>query len=83
MLSTPLREEGRLAALVGDTAGAIRAYRQYLALRSDPEPALHADVERVRALVRTLELGARALPDVDSSDATRAVRNDVQRRRVE
>jgi ketosteroid isomerase-like protein len=27
------REEGRLAALLGDTAGAIRAYRDYLALR--------------------------------------------------
>ena len=32
-LSTFLREEGRLAALTGDTAGAIRAYQHYLALR--------------------------------------------------
>lgn len=54
MLSTPLREEGRLAALVGDTAGAIRAYRQYLALRSDPEPKLQPEVERVRAMLRRL-----------------------------
>jgi len=53
LLSTPLREEGRLAASVGDTAGAIRAYQHYLALRSDPEPRLRPDIERVRA-----ELGA-------------------------
>jgi hypothetical protein len=31
-----LREEGRLAAAVGDTAGAIRAYDHYLALRATP-----------------------------------------------
>jgi serine/threonine-protein kinase len=48
-LSTMLREEGRLAALVGDREGAIRAYRHYLALRSDPEPGLVPQVERVRA----------------------------------
>jgi hypothetical protein len=44
-----LREEGRLAALTGDRDGAIRAYRHYLILRSDPEPAVKAEVERVRA----------------------------------
>jgi hypothetical protein len=32
-----LREEGRLAALTGDTSGAIRAYTHYLALRTDPD----------------------------------------------
>jgi hypothetical protein len=48
-LSTQLREEGRLAALTGDREGAIRAYRHYLLLRSDPEPSLSVDVERVRA----------------------------------
>jgi tetratricopeptide (TPR) repeat protein len=47
-LSTYLREEGRLAALTGDTAGAIKAYRHYLALRSEPEPALKPEVQRVR-----------------------------------
>jgi hypothetical protein len=57
LLSTPLREEGRLAALVGDTAGAIRAYQHYLALRSDPEPRLRPDIARVRA-----ELGALTNP---------------------
>jgi tetratricopeptide (TPR) repeat protein len=48
-LSTYLREEGRLAALTGDRAGAIRAYQHYLALRSDPDPALKPEVTQVRA----------------------------------
>ena len=48
-LASHLREEGRLAALSGDTSGASRAYRHYLALRSDPEPALRPVVEAVRA----------------------------------
>jgi serine/threonine-protein kinase len=47
-ISTFLREEGRVAALAGDTAGAIRAYRHYLALRYDPEPSLRPAVDRVR-----------------------------------
>jgi len=47
--SYALREEGRLAALVGDTAGAIRAYSHYLALRYNPEPSIKPEVERVRA----------------------------------
>jgi len=48
-LSSFLREEGRLAALAGDTAGAVRAYRHYLAMRPEPEPAMRAEVERVRS----------------------------------
>jgi DNA-binding SARP family transcriptional activator len=47
-LATHLREEGRLAAALGDTAGAIRAYEHFLAFRSEPEPHLRADTERVR-----------------------------------
>jgi tetratricopeptide (TPR) repeat protein len=47
-LSTFLHEEGRLAALTGDTAGAVRAYQHYLALRPDPEPEVKPEVERVR-----------------------------------
>jgi hypothetical protein len=47
-LSTYLREEGRLAALTGDTAAAISAYRRYLALRSDPEAELRPQVARIR-----------------------------------
>jgi DNA-binding SARP family transcriptional activator len=48
-LSSYLREEGRLAALVGDTAGAVRADRHYLALRFDPEPPLKPQRDSVRA----------------------------------
>ena len=47
-LSTQLREEGRLAALIGDAAGATRAYRHYLALRNEPEPRLRPEVQAVR-----------------------------------
>ncbi len=48
-LSTFLREEGRLAALTGDTAGAIGAYRHLLMLRPDPEPEMRERTEKVRA----------------------------------
>ncbi len=46
-ISTFLREEGRLAALTGDTTSAIRAYRHYLALRPNPEPIAQAEVQQV------------------------------------
>ena len=46
---TYVREEGRLADLTGDRAGAARAYRRYLAIRIDPEPRLRAQVAQVRA----------------------------------
>jgi hypothetical protein len=48
-IATHLREEGRLAALTGDRPGAIKAYQHYLALRSNPEPALRPAVEAVEA----------------------------------
>ena len=54
-LSSFLREEARLAELVADTAGAIRAWKHYLALRSDPEPALKADAAHARAELARLE----------------------------
>ena len=53
-LSTYLREEGRLAGLTGDRVGAIRAYRHYLTLRADPEPALRSQVQWVRAALTKL-----------------------------
>ncbi|MBW3552432.1 MAG: hypothetical protein KY466_02915 [Gemmatimonadetes bacterium] len=56
-LSTHRREEGRLAAAVGDDAAAIRAYRHYLDLRSQPEPRLRPEVERVRAELERLDRG--------------------------
>lgn len=62
LLSTQLRQEGRLASLVGDTLGAVRAYRHYLALRSDPEPRLRPEVERVRAELARLEHASSPTP---------------------
>ena len=52
-----LREEGRLATMVHDTAGGIRAYRQFLAIRDRPDPGpMYDDVrwvrERLSELVR-------------------------------
>jgi tetratricopeptide (TPR) repeat protein/TolB-like protein len=49
------REEGRLAALNGDRAGAIRAYHRYLALRSAAEPRLQPQVAQVRTELEALE----------------------------
>jgi TolB-like protein len=54
-LSTYLREEGRLAALVGDSVGAVRAYRHFLALRPDPEPRLRANARHVARELARLE----------------------------
>jgi len=59
-LSTNLREEGRIATLIGDRGRAIRAYRHYLALRADPDPALRAERDRVRAELARLEGDERA-----------------------
>ena len=58
LLSTFLRDEGRLAAKLGERAAAIRAYRHYLALRSAPEPELQAEVDSVRAELAKLERGS-------------------------
>ena len=53
-LAAHLREEGRLATLTGDRAGAVRAYQHYLALRSNPEPTLRPAVDSVRAQLAKL-----------------------------
>jgi hypothetical protein len=37
-MSTYLREQGRLAARLGDAEAATRAYRSYLAFHDDPDP---------------------------------------------
>jgi eukaryotic-like serine/threonine-protein kinase len=44
-----LRLEGRLAQKVGDRAGAIRAYRNYLLLRTDPDPSFVPQRDSVKA----------------------------------
>ena len=56
ILPALLRQEGRLAALVGDTAGARRAYDQYLTLRTDPDPPFQPQRDSViaeRAVLRS------------------------------
>jgi hypothetical protein len=55
LLSASLREEGRLASLAGDRSGAIKAYRWYLTLVTNPEPAIIPTRDRVRADLRKLE----------------------------
>ncbi len=58
-LSTFLREEGRIAAEVGDRERAIRAYNLYLNFRTDPEPELVPEVSQVRRELARL-VGERA-----------------------
>jgi serine/threonine-protein kinase len=57
-LSQALWLEGRLASEVGDTAGAIRAWRHYLALRGDADPVLRDEVEGIRATLAAIQGGA-------------------------
>ena len=47
--TTFLKEEGRLAAQLGDRDGAIRAYSHYLKLRTNPSPQFLAERDWVRA----------------------------------
>ncbi|MEP6472703.1 MAG: hypothetical protein ABJC74_03230, partial [Gemmatimonadota bacterium] len=54
-LGLQLREEGRLAALAGQKDEAILSYRHYLSLQDHPEPALVAEVTRVRQELARLE----------------------------
>lgn len=54
-LGDDLREEGRLAAAVGDTSAAVAAYKRYLQVRGDPEPVLLPQRDSVRAELRRLQ----------------------------
>jgi hypothetical protein len=54
-LATQLREQGRLAAIVGEREEAIRAYRHYLGLRTTPEAAIKPQVDAVRRELTQLE----------------------------
>lgn len=58
-LSSYLRQEGRLAARLGDRDGAIRAYRHYLTLRSGAEGAAAQEVATVREELAALDGGER------------------------
>ena len=55
LYATYLREQGRLGARVGDTEGAIAAYRRYLRLRANAEPVLARDIATVRLELAKLE----------------------------
>jgi tRNA A-37 threonylcarbamoyl transferase component Bud32/tetratricopeptide (TPR) repeat protein len=56
-LAPRLRDEARLAAMAGDREGAMRAYRQYLVLRSNPDPELKPLADEARAELKRLEAG--------------------------
>jgi serine/threonine-protein kinase len=58
-LAIQLREEGRLAALAGDTESAIRAYEHYVRLRANAEPRLRPQVDAVRRELARLESAGR------------------------
>jgi hypothetical protein len=53
-LSTYLREQGRLAALVGETEEAEEAYRHYLMLRDNPESGLVGERDSIGARLAEL-----------------------------
>ncbi|HEX2220594.1 MAG TPA: BTAD domain-containing putative transcriptional regulator [Gemmatimonadales bacterium] len=53
-LTSFLHQEMRLAMLVDDTVGALRAGRHYLSLRTRPDPHLQKTVSQVRAEVAAL-----------------------------
>ena len=54
-LPLALRDEGRWAALAGDTTAAIAAFRHYLLWRESPEPVLMPERDSVRAELAALE----------------------------
>ena len=58
-VSAYVREEARLAAITGDTAGARRAYRHYIGVNPSPEPRRRGDVEMARRALAHLERGGR------------------------
>ena len=57
LTATRRRLEGRLAVAVGDTAAAIRAYRDYLVLRANPDSVLIPQRDSVRSELGVLEHG--------------------------
>jgi hypothetical protein len=52
--STYLREQARIGLEVGDTAGAVRALRRYVALRANGEPVRRAELDSARARLGVL-----------------------------
>ncbi len=54
-LSAAVLEEGRLAALAGDTVGSLRAYRHFLALTEAADSQPGSRVQAVRAALARLQ----------------------------
>jgi hypothetical protein len=54
-LAAMWREEGRYAESVGDHAGALSAYHEFLALRTSPDRRLKPQTDSIRAEVATSE----------------------------
>jgi tetratricopeptide (TPR) repeat protein len=61
-LADALREEGALALATADTAGALRAWRHYLALRTTVDTALALERDRVRTAIAALLPVSASLP---------------------
>jgi hypothetical protein len=57
-MATYLREEGRLAAALGDHSAARQAYRRYLALRADADPIFQVEVRTTRSALARMQDGA-------------------------
>ncbi|MFL5521985.1 MAG: hypothetical protein ACJ8B6_13670, partial [Gemmatimonadales bacterium] len=53
-LADALREEGALALATADTAGALKAWRHYLALRTTVDTALAPERDRIRTAIAAL-----------------------------
>jgi hypothetical protein len=53
-LTPQLRDLGRVAALAGEREAAVNAYRHYLTIRRDPEPAMIPQRDSVEAELAAL-----------------------------
>ncbi|HUF35722.1 MAG TPA: serine/threonine-protein kinase [Gemmatimonadales bacterium] len=70
-VSPYFRELGRLAALAGEPEAAADAYRQYLTLRFDPEPAMIPQRDSVRAELAAITGGPDESPLTDGGRPSR------------
>jgi hypothetical protein len=69
-LAVMLRDEGHWAALAGDTARAVRALRQYVTLRENPEPSKLEEFQRMRAELASLTSQTKTPPPKPVSNPT-------------
>lgn len=57
VVDAALRDQGRMLLAVGDTAGALRAWRIYLRIRGTAEPAQRTADDEIRRTLATIERG--------------------------